>query len=66
VSTEIYTRADGTPFAKPDRADYETALEYFRAMWAYRDAIADYANKEFDAAFRKALKGGAGRPFTKT
>ena len=62
----LYTRADGTPFEKPERDDYTDPVEYMRAMWAYRDAIADYANKTFDAAFRKALKGGPRRPFTKT
>lgn len=51
----ILTRADGTPFVKPDPADYVSAVDFVRAYHAYRDAIADEANRAFDAGFRIAL-----------
>lgn len=58
----ILTRGDGTPYVRPERSDYpegtEGARTYLRAFHAYKDEIADDANRAFDAAFRKALREG--------
>ena len=51
----ILTRANGTPFCRPEPADYSSAVEYMRAVHAFHDAVADAGNAAFDAAFRRAL-----------
>lgn len=55
----ILTRADGTPYDKPDRADFpvgsDGALAFLRALWAYRDAVSSDANRAFDAQLRESL-----------
>lgn len=62
----IYTYADGRPIPKPERKEFAKTVEYLRAMWAYRDAIADCANKSFAEQFRKSLKGRRAPPFIRT
>ena len=52
----IYTRADGTPIPRPERDDYSEARDYVRAMYEYREAIADVANEAFDKQFRKSVR----------
>lgn len=56
----ILTRADGTPFSRPEKpepgADAETVVAYLRALAAYKDAGAAYSHLEFDKAFQAALK----------
>lgn len=41
----IYTRADGTPIPRPEPEDYPDAVSYLQAFHAWRDAIADIANR---------------------
>ncbi len=48
----ILTDATGKPFPRPSREDYPNVLDYIRAFHAYKDAIADCANKSFDKAIR--------------
>lgn len=62
----ILTDGDGRPFVKPERADYPDTLSFLSAMWRYRDAVTDCANKAFDEQFRKSLKSSRRRTFTKT
>ncbi len=55
----ILTNDRGVPFVKPETQDFATTTEYLRAFWAYRDAIAEAANKAFDASFRKSMRRGS-------
>jgi len=48
----ILTRLDGTPIAKPSRAEFASDVEYLRAFYAYKDAIAREANEAFDKAWK--------------
>jgi hypothetical protein len=52
----ILTRLDGTPIAKPNRAEYATDCEYLTAFYAYKDEIANVSNAAFDKAWKKASK----------
>jgi len=52
----ILTRANGTPYVKPERADFPDAIAYREAFRAYKDEIADDANRAFDASFRASLE----------
>ena len=51
----IYTRADGSPIPRPDRADYPDGVDYLRAMHAWRDAVTDIGNRAFDERFRARM-----------
>ncbi len=53
---EIYTDAKGRPIPRPERADYPDAMDYWRAVWAWKDRIAALSHAAFDDAFRKALR----------
>lgn len=55
---DILTDGNGRPFVKPEPADYADAVSYLRAMWAYRDAVTDCANKAFDAQLVKSMRRG--------
>lgn len=52
----IYTRADGTPIPRPERADYPDEVGYLRAYWAWKDAIADVAGRAFDEQLKASLR----------
>jgi hypothetical protein len=52
----ILTDDKGRPFVKPSRADFASGVDYLRAFYAYKDAVASCANDSFDAAFKKAIK----------
>lgn len=52
----ILTRADGTPFERPQREDFDDVVEYVRAVNAFWDEVTDSANKAFDKAFQKAVR----------
>lgn len=58
----ILTRKDGTPYVKPIAEDYPDAISFLQAFHAYRDEIADDANRAFDATFRKALAADRSEP----
>lgn len=51
------TRANGTPYVKPEPADFPDTGAYLRAFHAYRDEICDDGNRSFDASFRNYLAG---------
>jgi hypothetical protein len=55
MSDTIYTRADGTPIPRPDPEDYPDVVDYVRAVHAWRDTVADVANRAFDEQLRRAL-----------
>lgn len=50
----ILTDEQGRPLPRPERNDYPDAISWMRAFWAWKDRVADTANRAFDAAFRKA------------
>jgi hypothetical protein len=54
--TMILTDGQGRPFVKPDPQDFATTTEFLCAYWAYKDAIADCANKAFDSGLRASLR----------
>lgn len=51
----IFTRADGTPYQRPEKpepdADIEVKIAYMRALAAYHDEISNDANREFAKIF---------------
>lgn len=55
----ILTRANGTPYDKPERAEFPVGtdgdLAFLRASRAYRDEVASDANRAFDAQLRESL-----------
>lgn len=55
TSDAILTNAQGVPFERPRREDYPSDVDYLRAFHAYKDAVANEANKAFDEAFRNAF-----------
>lgn len=55
----ILTDSKGVPFAKPEPTEFATTVEFLRAYWAYRDAIADAAGRAFDEQFVKSMRRGA-------
>jgi hypothetical protein len=54
--SEILTRGDGTPFERPEKppadATIEDRIAYMRALAAYNDAVAAYANEAFARSFK--------------
>lgn len=56
----IYTDAKGRPFEKPEPppagAPIEDSIAWLRAYHAYKDAIADCANKAFVEGFKEGLR----------
>jgi hypothetical protein len=60
VGTRVPTlvRDDGTPIAKPRRAEFETDLDYVQAFHRYRDEITKLANTAFDETFFRAIMRG--------
>ncbi len=52
----IYTDGRGVPIPRPSPDDFPTTIGYMRAVWAWRDKIADVANQAFTEQFRKSLK----------
>lgn len=57
----ILTDANGKPFEPPEAPDIYASVEekvaYLRAYAAYKDAIANAANRAFANQFNKSLKG---------
>lgn len=52
----IYTRDDGVPFAKPERAAFKSDADYLRAFHEYKDNRTNAANDAFVKAFNAGLK----------
>lgn len=49
----ILTDEHGRPMPKPSREDYPDTIAWMRAFWAWKDRVADVANRAFDAALRR-------------
>jgi hypothetical protein len=48
----ILTDKKGVPFKKPQRVDFETDLDFIRAVHAFNDRVTNEANCRFAEAFR--------------
>ena len=55
----ILTDEDGRPIPRPEREAYDhDPVGYIRAMHDFHNRVADVANRNFDLAFRTAMKKG--------
>ena len=52
----ILTDAQGRPMPRPERADYPDAISWMRAFWAWKDRVAEVANRGFAEGFRAASR----------
>lgn len=51
----IYTDEKGRPIERPRRENFSSDTAYIRAFHAYKDKIANLANKSFDEEFRSQM-----------
>lgn len=53
----ILTDEQGREIDRPQREDYPTDVAFIRAMHEWRDTVTAVANRAFDQAWAKAVRG---------